>query len=212
MTTPDHYDILMTRIVDQEASAADWAAFSAAAESNPELWRLLAETQRQADLIAGVVTDATEVADDVTVPRFDTTPTTLTFRRAARRLLTGSGWAVAAALGLAWVLGGGPFGETVPPTPVGSAGTVTPISTASDHLAKYLELGRQSGAVVGEIPSKILIQSSPVGEGQGFEVIYIRQVLERTVVPEIFEMGDDTTETGAPTLVRFQPAATGGGL
>lgn len=76
------------------------------------------------------------------------------------------------------------------------------IQSAADAWQAYLQKGRESGEVVGEIPNKLLVDSKPALSGNGVEVIYVRQVMERAIVPDLYEFaGRD--EAGRPTLVRY---------
>jgi hypothetical protein len=85
-----------------------------------------------------------------------------------------------------------------------------PVSTADEAWNAYIAKGRESGAVVGEMPAKVLIESRPNPSGEGYELLYLRQVVERTIVPDLYQYtGQD--ESGRPTPVRYQPQ-TGGPL
>ena len=52
------------------------------------------------------------------------------------------------------------------------------------------------------MPERVLIETRPSETGRGYELLYLRQILERTVVPDLYKFyGQD--EMGRPTLVRY---------
>ena len=67
MAQPDK-DILISRVVDDEATGEDWAALKELAERDPAVWRDLAEAQYTSIGLASAVQAAIEVADDVEAP------------------------------------------------------------------------------------------------------------------------------------------------
>jgi hypothetical protein len=203
-------DVLIARVVDGEASSEQWALFCRMAEVNPSLWRDLAEAQHQQSELSAHVMRAVAVADHVEAPVAQ--EMALRFNQRVRAAIVVGGWggwlAAAAALLIAWGLGvpglSGPAPRTESPTlKAGLGGGI------SDALKTYLERGRESGQVVGELPERILIDARPVAsEGGGrFEVIYIRQIMERVVVDEFFGLGVD--DIGRPTPVRLDPIPAG---
>ena len=74
--------------------------------------------------------------------------------------------------------------------------------SASDLLAAYLDKGRQEQSVIAEVPERILIETRPNETGRGFELLYVRQIIERTVVPDLYQFHSQD-EMGRPTLVRY---------
>ena len=114
-------------------------------------------------------------------------------------MLRWSGWAVAALVALAWVSGL----SKVQPTGNGFGAGFDPSTlTAAEHLENYKTQGRREGRVFDEVPEKILVQTRPSPTGDGVEIIFIRQILERMTLPDLYQyQGED--ESGRPTLVRF---------
>ncbi len=56
------------------------------------------------------------------------------------------------------------------------------------------------------MPEKILVQIRPSPTGDGNEIIFIRQILEREPLPDLYQyQGQD--ESGRPMLVPFQANA-----
>jgi hypothetical protein len=83
-------------------------------------------------------------------------------------------------------------------------------ATADQAWNAYLAKGREAGLVVAEVPTKILIESRPAPSGEGVELLYLRQVVERTIVPDLYEFtGKD--ERGLPAPTKYTPP-TGGAL
>lgn len=201
-------DTLINRVVDDEATGEDWAALKELAARDATIWRDLAEAQYAHAELSAALEAAIEVADGVEAPAEDV----LRWRFVARTrtLATWGGWAAAAALALAW-LGGGiapqPQGMRVGHQ-AGLPGTSAPAS-AADAFRQYMELGKAAGHVVGEIPDVVVVDSAPNPGGRGFEIIYIRQILERRVVEDIYRLGAD--ELGRPVPVRIEVVRTGGG-
>ncbi|MCA9289954.1 MAG: hypothetical protein KDA25_02430 [Phycisphaerales bacterium] len=205
--TTDRIDLLLCRIVDGGAAASEWTEFAAAADADPSLWRDLAGMQRDHARLREVVADAAAVADRVALPTPASTssrPSSAGWRPVLFRLAGWSGWAIAASLVLAWF-----FGRDVAPVPA-NAGVVTAdhCDTAACGYQTYLERGKEEGLVLGELPSKVLIKAGPNPEGEGYELLYLRQILERVIVPDFYRTGGQD-EAGKPTLIQFSPPASG---
>ena len=75
--------------------------------------------------------------------------------------------------------------------------------TAVDLFQAYLQKGRQEEMVIGEVPEKILIDSRSMPSGEGYELLYLRQILERAIVPDLYQFTAQDA-LGRPTLVRFE--------
>jgi hypothetical protein len=56
---------------------------------------------------------------------------------------------------------------------------------------------------VGEVPGKMLAESHALPGGKGYEVICVRQVIERTLVPDLYQI-NGIDERGQPTLKPFR--------
>lgn len=195
MTEVDR-DILISRVIDDEASAADWAQLKALAAREPAIWRELFEMQRGQAELSSAVAQQLDVAEFVDAPAPDHLSAQLTHR--VRRGMAWAGWAAAAAVAVAWV--GVRVGPEQAAPQVGQAGVVN--LTAPQLLDQYLEKGRQSGLVQGEAPAKTLLSAQPAPSGVGYEVIYIRQIVERAIVTNLYQFGSD--EAGNPQPVRLQ--------
>ena len=203
-----HDDILISRAIDGDATATEWDELTARAEANPAIWRSLAATLRENGALGRAVNAGVAVADVIEMPAPGVMPAT---RPAATlsRLRGWSGWAIAAVLTIAWVGGVLNLVPTNPATPGG--GSAQPLTnhaglvdgtTAADLLQAYLDKGRQEDFVIAEVPERVLIETRPSGTGRGYELLYLRQILERTVVPDLYEYHSQD-EMGRPTLVRY---------
>lgn len=206
-------EILISRLIDGEASAADWQEFSTLAGGAPELWRELAEAQRQQELLSAAVAEATSRADAITLPDLSDEGS---HRHAheihvpiAQRLSAWVGWGLAAALAIALWSGIRPNANTSDSPGVGhqaNIGGAISDMASSDILEEYLKRGKDEGNVLGELPDKVLVESRPSANGQGYEVLFIRPILERTSVPELYEFSAQD-EAGRPVLAKYTGGA-----
>lgn len=202
-------DILISRIIDGGATPGEWDELSSLADSNPGVWRRLGEMMRDQTSFARAVNTSVAVADGVEIPvHLHRAPRE---RRehpvpVIRRLGVWSGWAVAAAVVLAWTIGVETNFKGRPPldqgAPVQSA-RLLDTAAATDLLQAYLERGREDQSVIGEVPQRIIVETRPVQTGQGYELLYLRQILERRVVPDLYQLAA-RDELGRPTLVRYE--------
>ncbi|MCC6675913.1 MAG: hypothetical protein IT436_02100 [Phycisphaerales bacterium] len=207
MTTADYNsdpglerDLLISRVVDCRASAEDWSALDRLARGDDSVWRELARAQREHALLSGAVLDEVASADSVGLPEHHAASFRLTSR--IRAAGAWGGWAAAAAVALAW-MGGLPAGGPGQPGAAGNQASVLPFSNASDALNAYLDLGKKDGRVIQQLPGKVLLDDpQPAADGQGYEVIFIRQIVERERVPDLYRFSRD--ETGGLTAVPVQ--------
>lgn len=215
-------DLLVSRVVDGEASDAEWAEFRAMADTEFPgadrcAWRDLAESQRTHAVLSAAFGPAVAAAEHVDLPprsvamRVDrhggTSPVVL-------RLGAYGGWLAAAAAVLAiWFNGRLP--DLVRPQRPDAGQTGAPLAanlfhlnSPEDALEAYKTLGGRDGTVLGEMPDRVMVQSSPLSQGQGFEVIYIRQIIERRRVPDLYRAAVD--EGGNAVLMPVRITVPGG--
>ncbi len=201
----EHNELLVSRVIEPEATSAQWDEFTAAADADPELWRTTVMTLRDQRAITRAVDASVAIADDVSSRQVHQARRHVHddhSRQERPHLLRWSGWAVAALVALAWVSGLSNFGSTGTMT----AGLGPSTLTAAEHYQSYLDQGRREGWVFDEVPEKILVQTRQLPTGDQIEIIFLRQILERTTVPDLYQyQGED--ESGRPTLVRFQANA-----
>lgn len=188
-------ELLISRIVDGEATPGDWAAFRALAEREPSLWRDLAEGQRAQEELAADVSRLLSVAGRVDVPVHSEMVRRLTGR--IRLVGTWGGWLAAACIGLMWAQG----------NRAGGSSSVDTATTLPSALQAYLDRGQSEGKVIGELPEKMLVSATPVTESgttniAGYQIVYVRQILERTTVKDLYRFGAD--EAGEPRPVKVE--------
>ena len=198
-------ELVVSRVIEPDATSEAWEELIAAAVADPHLWRRTVQTLRDQQAITRAVNASVAIAEGVSSrqdphPRryvgVDRSP------RGRPQLFRWSGWAVAALVALAWVSGLSNFRSNG----TMNAGFVPVNLTAAEHLQNYYTQGRREGRVFDEVPEKILVQTRTLATGDGIEIIFIRQILERTTLPGLYHyQGED--ETGRPTLVRFEANA-----
>jgi hypothetical protein len=194
-------DILLSRVVDGRATPGDWAALERLGQQDPSVWRDLAMLQRDDRALRAAVALATAPAQavELNIPRAHTSRA-LSMR--ARRVASWAGWAAAAAVALAFVTTKGP----PPAAPTGSPitaglGAPSPVMSAADSLAEYLSKGRAEGTVIQEVPEKWLVGTVPTRDGSAQQVIYLRLIMERTEVPDLYTFSRDEWGNPAPARV-----------
>jgi hypothetical protein len=202
-STPDGRDVLISRIIDAEAGAEDWRAFRRLAEADPGVWRDLDAAQQQHELLCEGVHRASARADAVDLP------VGVDDRGLQRRLQSvgrWGGWAAAAAVLLAWSTGqmGGPGaplgGGSVNQAGLLGAGTALHDATPDEALERYLDAGRHAGLVVGEVPDRLVIETTPRSDGS-VEVVYLRQIIERRVTDRVYREAVDDTGRAVPVPI-----------
>ena len=190
-------DEIFSNVIDGEVTDEEWSLLVAAAQREPRLWRDLAESQRQHAGMTALVGDAVAIADGVELPEPD---------GGVRRWQLGAwaGWSMAALITLVWLVG-----RTPPMNEVETGATPTVYPTAADAFNAYLRQGKVEELVIEELPTRVLLDSRPLPDG-GHELLYLRQIVERAIVPDMYEVrGSD--DAGQPTLVRYQQP-TGGAM
>lgn len=200
--TEERLEILIGRVVDDEASAADWGELESLAADDASVWRRLALARREHDALRAGFEHVAATADRIEAEAPGPALATVRPLRSAR-FGAWSGWAAAAALGLAW-LGISGF-NTARHHPAASfdgqseVAAVSPTSfTADEMLDQYMARGMREGWVLGELP-KVMVETRPADEGDRYEVHFIRQIYERAYVDHFYEEGVD--ELGRARLV-----------
>jgi hypothetical protein len=187
-------DALISRVVDGCASAEDWDSFRAMAADDQSIWSELAVAQRQYESLSEIVHHASSVADAVDLPggavRQQHHQNRLDF------VSRWGGWAAAAAILLVWVAGMRAPGDgsmrsgamTAGMLPSGNKALTA--ATPDEAMDQYMTAGFQAGRVVGEVPNPVVIETRPMPDGT-FEVLYLRQILERKVLSEVYRETND---------------------
>lgn len=210
---PDR-EVLICRVVEGRASAQDWSDLRQRVQSDPTLWADIEISSTQSRALEGEVAMALAGVEGIELPAHAPALSlgdhaSSGARTAGRdpRLSPGRrsawmGWAVAAALGLAFagqfVRQQSPGGISGRINGAGVTAGLGSFTSPDQALAEYLKLGEKRGSVLGEMPHQI-VEARPNPNGPGYEVLYIRPVLERMIVSDVYRRGTD--EAGAPTLV-----------
>lgn len=188
-------DILINRVVDGEATPADWAELDVVAQRDPTIWARLAEAQRAQASLQRAVEDALTVAELVDLPH----PSERLEQTWNRRVRVWGGWLVAAVVAIAWV---GNFAQ-IRALQRDRAGDVGQISAGigslpSDQLLEaYMQTGKAEGRVVGEMPM-VMLETVPTADGRS-QITFVRPVVERVIVDRVYEVG--RTDSGQPVPV-----------
>ncbi len=209
--TPDR-EVLISRLIDCRASDADWQSLRTLSQTDVSLWNDIAMSQRQTGQLASAVAPAllaaerTQMPDragETALPRLDALngwPDRFSMARSSRL-----GWAIAAMIALAWtstLLAPGQSRIAAGPNPGNTAGLVS-VSTPDEAFSAYLDKGKESGRVVAEMPQRIVLESRPAADGKGYEVLYVRQILERATVSDLYRAG--ISDTGDKVYVPTTP-------
>lgn len=191
----DERDLLIARAAEGTAGERDWTRLEAMAKSDATVWRDVAMTRRDMAAFSVAVNDEIDSAMHVDVPAEEHMVFRLTQR--SRLVATWAGWAAAAVIGLAWL--GVPVVQ--PPTQTG-----TPVvqqgglfASAAEALDAYLKRGQKDGNVVEQLPTKLLLDAKPSADGKGYDVLYLRQILERAKVPDLYKLSTDEWGQAAHT-------------
>lgn len=204
-------DILISRVVDGVATQADWAGLEQEAQRSPHLWREVAIAQRHQLVLQQVVGEAVGVAERTELPSSFATLTQSSMpaadpigvRTRFARVATWGGWAAAATLALAF-LSQKPVATNPGDSPLKAGWDLESLRGAlsSDQARSlYVDAGQREGTVLEEVPTKILINVVPSPDGEGGEVTYLRQFIERTKVNDLYQFSRD--ELGNKTMVRM---------
>jgi hypothetical protein len=222
----DMLDVLIARIVDGEADEHDWEMFNTLAESAPSerggAWKRLAECHRDTAQLALAVSGATAVASRIGLPVRAGSSAGDGMARGIGLPVSGrrGGWAVAAAIGLAWIGSTLTFNRASAPSNQNAAGLLPAhwtINNPDDAVKAYLDVGQKSGRVLGEVPERVIVRTVPVqnpagaggpagrGSSRGqVEVYYLRQFVERAVVSDLVKFGTDEAGNAVPVRMPIQ--------
>lgn len=184
-------DVLLSRAVAGDRAAL--AEVRARGATDPSVLDELALWQADELRLARVARELQHAADSVEAPRT---------RLRTRDRWAGAGWAVAAVLAIAWLM------QVVSPRraqPDASVAGIAPAFQSSEEaFDAYVAKAREEGVLSGEVAPPTLLRSRELGDGRGFEVVIIRQVVERRVSPEIYRIAP-SGESGARRTVIIRP-------
>lgn len=182
---PTRADLSISRIVDRADGPSDWHELDAAARQTPP-WQDLLDALRLDATLRAAVAPARAAAESCALPALPA----LRAMPAQRRVLPWLGWAAALLVAAAWAI----TGHARAPEPESARAVARPEPASATD-------------VVGEL-SRVVMDTRPTADGRAVEVLYLRRVLERTVVREAFQLAQD--ELGRPVpmqvdLARFSP-------
>jgi hypothetical protein len=103
---------------------------------------------------------------------------------------------------VAWIASG-PLGVNRAGPGVQQAG-LFPGGSADDAFSEYLDRGQRTGIVVAEVEPRVLLTTRALDSG-GYEVTFVRQVIERREVPTLLRLSG-TDEIGQATPVIVHPS------
>ena len=63
--------------------------------------------------------------------------------------------------------------------------------------------GKEEGRVIGELPDRVLVNSTEAPDGKGYEVVFVRQIMEKTRVDDLYKVSSDEGGNPHPVKVRF---------
>lgn len=196
-------DILLTRVLDGHASPEDWAAFRVMAAKEPAVWADLADVQQDRAELEIALAQATQVADHIDAPVDIVTGEGLTAR--LNRAVAWVGWIAAATLAITTITVHR-VQHTTDASPSTQQAGLLSVSSPQEALNMYFNKGKETGTVLGEVPDRVLLQTIPSSDGQGYELIYLRQIVEKTHANELYQLATD--EAGRSVPVRYEPTPT----
>jgi len=183
---PKQEDLLIHRAASLEAGPDDWRHLDRLAAADRQVWHRLALTMRDESRLAHAVSHR------LGAPLAPAGGISLAAHTKRSRVLPAAmaGWAAAALIAVSWCLSWWLFGAS--PAPADE--TRSPAAVAPD--ASF-------ATIASELPT-VMVDTRPVTNGDGFEVLCLRRTLERVHVDTLSGVGRD--ELGNPTTVPIDPA------
>lgn len=188
-------DLLMSRVIDGEATSADWRAFRELAQRDASVWGELGEMQAHDDALSQAVRTVTDAALDVELPTYvDDEPLRSRFAVAGQW----GGWLAAACMALVVFTGVRP-GSSAPGVGGSQPQTAGVASSLGELLGKlspderfdaYVKAGKARGDVVYAPSEPAVLETRPTGSGE-LEVIVVRQIVERRRVQDVYASSVD---------------------
>lgn len=201
-------DILISRVIDGEATPEDWTAMRAMAERDATIWSDLVAAQQDHAELCAIVSRAADAAERIEAPVLEHMSDRAALR--TRRVGAWMGWAAAAAIALTWAGFGGFLTRTASVEGSNVAGlpgvSMLDALTPDQALAQYYKAGQAEGRVLGELPERVVLQAVPLQDGR-VEVRFVRQIVERAVVADLYQVGHD--EAGNPVPIRRAATRSG---
>ncbi len=171
-------DQLISRVVDRCESAADWDALAEIEGERGEVWRELAQALRCEAELRSVMSTELERADRVALPMSSTPAQRFT-------LPTWSGWLAAAACLALWFASSQAEAEQPPAAPA-----LAVVETENAELVEATTPEETDTSIITELPM-VVVETKPAANGVGYEVVYLRRVLESRTVDQVLELAPD---------------------
>jgi hypothetical protein len=195
-------DLLVSRLLDGQGKARDWAALRKTVATDPTAWEDLIDSAMNNEALQSVVQGEGQSSwagldlEALRARAFDLPPGDRNrsrwgaaggrersdwlgqFKARTKHL----GWPIAAALaiGLATTLIRQRDVATTMPT--NAAGIGAAFFTPEQALANYLDVGKRANRVVGQGPQMVVLETRKLPDGQGEEVLFMRPIIERAII------------------------------
>lgn len=198
MMTMTRQDVITHRVVDGAASADELRELAELATMDDSVWGRVAEALRIDRTVSEGVDAAAMIAATIEAPHARAGITRASRHAGALRLRQWSGWAAAAVIAIAFVIVqivNSPLTEPVPTTMIATAPTQPALD---DVIHAYVQAGLEQGRVLRELPP-VTVEINPTPDGLATEVTYVRRLLERTTIDQVYRIGHD--EHGRPMAV-----------
>ncbi|MHC5062732.1 MAG: hypothetical protein ACYTG5_02015 [Planctomycetota bacterium] len=172
-------EILIDRVIGRDDQPADWRELRSLAADDQNVWKRLLDSMEDETLLRAASSGYLRIAEGVEAP-LPTRPRP--WSRSASRFLSPLGWIAALAMALLWI--------TFPPESISNqpAETVTAPALVAD------------GEVITELP-RVLVSSEPSANGESLELLYMRRILERVQVDELYSLGRDEAGMASPATI-----------
>lgn len=198
---------LIDRIAAQEADQTSFREFETAARDQPELWERLARSLRdELDLRSAMHASEHGVRADAEIrAAIDGSALRSRNRKPQFQFRMWSGWAAAAVIVLTWATLTMSTGSGEPEHNAAPTGMRLISLTADDAFEQYLEIGHNEGRVIGELPARMIEFES--GDDGSVVVYYVRQLLERERIDQMYQYMPDELGRPLPVPIHFKPAS-----
>lgn len=188
-------EVLFGRVVDGEATPDDWSELDRMAGADASVWTRLAVAQRAHARLERAVDDVIAIAELVDVPPVRR----LTVTTVIGRIREYGGWALAAAVVLAWLVSRPAAWVS---DPGGPESTVIRAASPDEHYNRFVGAGLADGSVVRELAPRVVgVRPVESGGATRYEVLVERGVVERQVVDDLDVLRPSTRDDGVTTFV-----------
>lgn len=190
-------ELLLTRLIDGEASPDDRSRFETFAAADPSLWRRFAMRLEDMAILSARLDEELRHCDLIDLPAVAGIPAQ--FRKPFWRSLASiSGWAAALALGVVWLASVDSTGRDERSGQPVADELAQPISY-SDHLSRYLEAPFNSEV------APTLLQTERLPDGRTL-IRYMRRIEEVGYLPpgESFELDQHQQPVLDPARLEFE--------